>query len=411
MANVQTGTRYGLYIGAAASCGRDRMRGSGMAKMRLAVLGLGRGAVLTVPALAAHSRIDLIAGCDPSADARAGFGIRSFASAEQLFANDDFDALYIASPHQFHAEHAIMAAKAGKHVLVEKPMAVTLDDAAQMVEAARAADTVLMVGPSHGYDPPVALAADLVASGEAGPVRMIHTSNFTDFLYRPRRAAELDTAQGGGVVLSQATHQIDMVRRIAASPVVSVRAWAGGWDARATEGAFTALVSFANGTAANLTYAGYARYDSDKSAGWVGELGGDKDPAAHGRARADLAAKDEAAAKSERGFAAASWLPSPPHHHEHFGSLIACCEQADLELTPQGVNVHNDSGLRAIAAPLPAVQRAAVADAFVGAVLDQQPCLFDGQWGLTSLAICHAILLSAHEGRDVSLSELLPPNN
>ena len=171
--------------------------------VRLAVLGLGRGAVLTVPALVGHPRISLVAGCDPNADARAGFGLPAYANAEELLARrDDFDAVYIASPHEFHARHAVLAARAGKHILVEKPMAVTLAEAAAMVAAAEAAGTVLMVGPSHGYDPPVALAAELIASGEAGAVRLIHAANFTDFLYRPRRPAELDTAQGGGVVLS-----------------------------------------------------------------------------------------------------------------------------------------------------------------------------------------------------------------
>ena len=57
--------------------------------VRLAILGLGRGAVLTVPAFVAHPRIELIAGCDPSAAARDGFGKTSFASAEELFADGD----------------------------------------------------------------------------------------------------------------------------------------------------------------------------------------------------------------------------------------------------------------------------------------------------------------------------------
>lgn len=378
-----------------------------MDRVRLAVLGLGRGAVLTVPALAAHPEIEIVAGCDPNEAARTGFGYLGFETADELFSWGEFDAVYIASPHEFHAEHTIMATDFGKHVLVEKPMAVTLVEAADMVDAARVAESILMVGPSHGYDPPVALAAELVASGEAGQVRMIHAMNYTDFLYRPRRPAELDTALGGGVVLSQATHQIDMVRRIVNSPVISVRAWTGGWDARASEGAFTALISFESGAAASITYSGYARYDSDMQAGWVGEMGGAKDPAAHGKARAALAAIDEQQAKQARTFAAGSSHPPAPQHHERFGSVLISCENADIELTPQGANFHGDDGVRAIVAPLPLVQRTNVAEAFVRAIIDGEKPLFDGQWGLASLAICHAILLSAREGRDVKLSELL----
>ena len=274
--------------------------------LRLAVLGLGRGAVLTVPALAAHPEIEIVAACDPNPAALAGFGQPGFASAAELFDWGRFDAVYIASPHEFHAEHAVMAARAGKHALVEKPMAVTLAEARAMVAAADAAGTVLMIGPSHGYDPPVDLAARLIASGEAGAVRLIEARNFTDFLYRPRRPAELEAALGGGVVLSQATHQVDIVRRLAASPVVAVRGWTGGWDARAQVGAFTAQLQFASGAAATLTYSGYARYDSDAEAGWTAELGGLKDPQTHGRARAALAMADEQGAKAARTFAASS---------------------------------------------------------------------------------------------------------
>ncbi len=375
--------------------------------LRLAVLGLGRGAVLTAPALAAHPGIALVAGCDPDPAARAGFDRRTFAHAEELFAWGQFDAVYVASPHQFHAAHAIMAARAGKQALVEKPMAVDLAEAQAMVRAAKQAGTVLMIGPSHGYDPPVALAASLIASGEAGAVRLIEARNFTDFLYRPRRPAELDTAQGGGVVLSQATHQIDIVRRLAASPVTSVRAWTGGWDARASEGAFAAQLHFASGAAASLIYSGYARYDSDGAAGWIGELGAAKDPKAHARARAALAAADEAQAKAARTFAAGWPNITPPLHHERFGQVLALCERADLELTPAGVTLHGDSGPRAIPAPLPGVQRLGVVQAFVDAITDGVPPLFDGRWGLESLAVCHALLHSARENRDIAPADLI----
>lgn len=375
--------------------------------VRLAVLGLGRGAVLTVPALAAHPDIEIVAGCDPDPAALAGFGRQGFASAEALFAWGAFDGVYIASPHEFHADHAQMAARAGKHALVEKPMAVSLADAAAMAAAAEMAGTVLMIGPSHGYDPPVDLAARLIAGGEVGAVRLIEARNFTDFLYRPRRPAELETALGGGVVLSQATHQIDMVRRLAASPVRSVRAWTGGWDARASEGAFTALLHFASGAAASLTYSGYARYDSDALAGWAGEMGGAKDPAAHGRARAALAAADERAAKAARTFAAGWPDVSPPAHHERFGTVLALCEGADIELTPAGLVVHGDTGPQAMPVPLPPVQRANVADAFVRAIQSGAPPLFGARWGLDSLAVCHALLVSAHEGREVNPADLI----
>lgn len=382
-----------------------------MRVLRLGIVGLGRGAVLTVPAFAAHPHIGIVGGCDPNAEARAGFaaqtGARSHADLETLLGDPEIDAVYIASPHEFHAGHTVAAARAGKHVLVEKPMAVTLGDAARMVEAARAAGTVLMVGPSHGYDAPVALAADLIADGTAGAARMIHAFAYTDFLYRPRRPAELLRAEGGGVVLSQGSHQVDVVRRLADSPVKSVRAWVGDWDAaRRGDGAFTALLTFESGAAASLVYSGYARYDSDALAGWAGELGTVKTPGAHARTRAALAAGNEGAAKTARGFAARAEAVRAPYH-ERLGAVIACCANADLELTPDGVVVHGDDGPELRPVPLPPVRRHGVADAFARAVLEGEAPLFDGAWGLETLAVLHALLRSAAEGRDVSPAELI----
>ena len=111
-----------------------------------------------------------------------------------------------------HAEHAISAARHGKHVLVEKPMALTLDDCTQMIDAAARAGVQLVVGHSHSFDAPIRRTREIIASGTFGAVRMIQALYYTDFLYRPRRPEELDTTRGGGVVWSQAAHQVDIVR-------------------------------------------------------------------------------------------------------------------------------------------------------------------------------------------------------
>src|SRR5262249_45623224 len=179
---------------------------------------------------------------------------------------------------------------------------------AAMIAAARAAGGVLVVGPSHGFDAPIARAAELIAEGRYGAVRMVTALQFTDYLYRPRRPAELDRARGGGVVLGQAAHQIDVVRRLVGAPVASVRAQVGAWDrARPVEGAYTAFLTFENGAASVLAYAGHGHFDSDEWMGWIGETGRGKDPSAHGAARRQLArAASETALKAERayGFAA-----------------------------------------------------------------------------------------------------------
>ncbi|MFN6979934.1 MAG: Gfo/Idh/MocA family protein, partial [Gemmobacter sp.] len=271
--------------------------------VRLGVAGLGRGFMLTLPSLRADPRIRLVAAAARREDQRrafaAEFGGRAHGCVADLAADPDVEAIYIATPHQMHAEHAALALAAGKHVLVDKPLAVTIADGTAMVAAARAAGRHLIVGPSHSFDGPVAQAAALIGGGGIGQVRMIQAFNWTDFLYRPRRPEELVTDAGGGVVFSQAVHQIDVVRLLAGGMATSVFARTGAWDAaRPTEGAYAALIGFAGGAFATLAYSGYGRFDSDEWMGWVGELGAPRSSGGHGRARRALAGAGDAAAET-----------------------------------------------------------------------------------------------------------------
>ena len=109
--------------------------------LRLGVVGLGRAFSLMLPTLVQDERIELVAACDPREPARAQFA-RDFQqpvypSIDALVADPRVEAVYIASPHEFHAEHTRMAAAGGKHVLVEKPMALTMAECDTMIEACR----------------------------------------------------------------------------------------------------------------------------------------------------------------------------------------------------------------------------------------------------------------------------------
>jgi phthalate 4,5-cis-dihydrodiol dehydrogenase len=380
--------------------------------LQIGVLGLSRGFVLMRPTFLADPRCRLVAAADPRAEARAAFQAEfdapAYASAEDLCADPAAEIVYIASPHQWHAEHAILAARHGKHVLVEKPMALSLADCRAMQAAAETSGVHLIVGPSHSYDAPIARTAELIASAAHGTLRMITALNFTDFLYRPRRPEELDSAQGGGVVFSQAAHQIDVVRRLAGAPIRSVRAQTGAWDpARPTEGAYQAFLTFEGGATATLSYSGYGRYDSDALMDWVGETGGRKDPADYGAARRRLASADEDELKRLRAYGSGPQsLSSATSFHEHFGFVIASCERADLRPTATGVEVYAEDARRTIEMPPPAAPRAEVIDEFWGAVIEGAAPLHDGVWGAANLAACLAILKSSAQGREVMLDEL-----
>src|ERR1700722_13444133 len=149
--------------------------------LRLGVIGLGRAFTLMLPTFAAHPRITMVAASDPRQDSRERFaeefGAKVYADAEALCADNVVQAVYIASPHQFHVAHVKLAAAHGKHVLVEKPMALTLSDCRDMIAAAKAAGIQLLVGHSHSYDRPYSRAREMISSGAYGRVRMINAWN------------------------------------------------------------------------------------------------------------------------------------------------------------------------------------------------------------------------------------------
>lgn len=383
--------------------------------LRLGVAGLGRAFVLMLPSFRADPRVRLVACAAPRAESRAAFAVefggRGHATVNDLAADPAVEAIYIATPHQMHAEHVIAAAEAGKHVLVDKPLAVSLADGDRMVAAARKAGVHLVVGPSHSFDAPIALARAIIESGEFGNLRMVQALNYTDFLYRPRRPEELATDAGGGVIFSQAVHQIDMVRLLAGGMASSVAAVTGAWDrSRPTEGAYSALLTFGSGAFASLTYSGYAHYDSDIWMGDVGELGNDKASADYGKARralADIPPDRERAAKTTRTYGGGA-DPPVPAHHEHFGPLVAVCDRADLRATPDGIEIFADTERSFRPAPFGAVPRATVIDALWSAVRDGRAPAQTGEWGLASLEVCHAILQAAATQAWVPLSRQVP---
>lgn len=375
--------------------------------------GLGRAFMLMLPTLAGHARVQLLACADPREEARARFqrdfpGSRAYPDTASMCADPDLDAVYIATPHQFHAADALAACNARKHALIEKPMAVTLDECAAMIAAATRAGVHLVIGHSHSHDGPVLHARRLITSGAFGRLRMMTALTFTDFLYRPRRPEELVTEQGGGVVFSQGAHQLDIIRLLGGGVLRSVRAQTFAWDpTRPTEGAYTALLTFEDGAAASLTYSGHGRFDSDELLGWIGETGRRRDPADYGAARRALAAThDEIAAKTRRAYGPDSpplAPPAPPEFHNQFGFLLACCERADLRITAEGVMVYAEDRRWFEPTPLPPVPRAEVLDEFCAAALDGVAPLHSGAWGMATLEACLGLLRSAREGREVTL--------
>jgi phthalate 4,5-cis-dihydrodiol dehydrogenase len=341
---------------------------------------------------------------EPAADMRdaaaAETGAAAYADLPAMLHGAQLDAVYIATPTELHPEHVAQACAAGKHVLTEKPMAIRVDQAQVMVAAADLHKVVLQVGHSHSYDLPIARMREIVASGALGRVRMIHTWNFTDWMTRPRRPAEFDVEQGGGVTYRQGAHQIDILRLIGGGMVKSVRAQTFDWDERRRSiGAHTIFLHFADGTTATAIYNGYGHFSGAELIGGVGEWGEPMRPRAPTQTSAPLSPDQELAAKRKR---ARSAIPASAPHQPHFGLTLVSCERGDIRQSPDGLLVYSENGCEEIALPNDQSPRDRVIAEFADAIAGK-PVTHTGRWGLANLEACTAAIESSRTGKEIEL--------
>jgi len=261
------------------------------------------------------------------------------------------------------------------------------------------------VGHTHAFDPAVRLMREIVVRGDLGRLGLIHSFNYTNYLYRPRRPEELDTAQGGGVLFNQVPHQIDTARLLAGGIVRSVRASTTVLDpARPTEASCAALLQFDNGAVASLVYSGYDHFDSDEWHFGISERGSPK-KIEHGAARRALVnAQDETHARIANFAYGATGADLPPHQ-PHFGITIATCAEGDMRATGDGVAIYGRDGMRQIPIPrgdsMPG--RREVLDDMRVAIRAGRAPVHDGRWGKATVEVALAILRSSREGREISL--------
>ena len=244
--------------------------------LRLGIAGLGVASTQILPPISALSYVKITAAADTRPDAlekfRAVYQGETYTSVQGMCERAGIDAVYVATPNTLHAEHAIIAARSGKHIIVEKPMAMSLAECDAMNEAAEKCGVKLLCGHTHSFDPPIRKIREIVKSGRLGKLCMINSWNYNEFMYRPRMRHEL--AMSRGVVLNQGPHHVDIVRLIGGGIVRSVRAMTGIWDkARRHEGSYTCYLEFEDGTPATLVYSGYGFFDTAELFDWVGEGG------------------------------------------------------------------------------------------------------------------------------------------
>jgi phthalate 4,5-cis-dihydrodiol dehydrogenase len=369
-----------------------------MTRLKFGIAGLGTAGLAFIPPLRARDDAELVAVADPDAAVAGQYGVAAYPALEAMLDHPGLDAVIVATPTMLHTRHAIAALEAGKHVVLEKPMATDLGDAQAILHAAGRCGRALLIGHSHSFDLPVQRMRAIIASGVLGRVRMIHSWAFTDWMYRPRRPDELDARQGGGVVMRQGAHQFDIIRLLGGGDLESVTAQTFDWDpARHGLGAHTALLRFASGAVASAVYNGYGGLGMAELTQGIGEWGFAEPPTVPSQR---IPPSDVAAAKRSRANASdKSQAPFQPH----FGQTVVSCERGDIRQSPNGLIVYSPAGREEIALPAGQIPHAMLLGEFLDGISGRRALLHDGRWGLANLEVCLAVVQSAKSGETVRL--------
>ena len=368
--------------------------------------------------------IEVAGGADINQRVRSAFqerypAARVYDTAEGLLADPDIEAVWIATPNRFHTEQTVLAAQNGKHVVVEKPMALTLADAERMIKAAEDNGVSLLCGHTQGFMPQVRAMRRVVKSGRLGKVKAVNSLAYTDWMVSPRAGDEADLSAGGGLIFRQVPHQADTIRLLGDGRITSIQATVGQWaDWRSkTPGFYTALMRFDNGAVSQMTYNGYGyfltqelvEWSSDRSANGTPEERGAIRHALREGSRSEDELKDQGrigganqqpgrAAQTRDGARGQQWVPG------NTGLVLVSCEKGDMRYSRYGITVYSDAGREDITVEEPYLPgREDLAELYEAAVNDG-PVFHDGRWGMATLEISLAMMQSSEEQREVRLT-------
>lgn len=229
------GTSRRRFIGLAGSAAAAGAAGQAPAKkIRYALVGLGRliqNHVLPAFAQCSLSRVTALVSGDPEKARRLAdqYGVSpkniyNYQNYDQLSGNDEVDAVYIALPNGMHAEYTVRGAKAGKHVLVEKPMANKPEECQAMVEACRRAGRKLMVGYRLRHQPYHQRAIRICREKQFGAVKLILADAGFNMRLDPNEWRFRAKLAGGGSLMDLGVYVVQATRYFIAEEPLEINA-------------------------------------------------------------------------------------------------------------------------------------------------------------------------------------------
>jgi phthalate 4,5-cis-dihydrodiol dehydrogenase len=383
------------------------------------IVGLGMAGAGIVNSLARLPMVRLAAAADLRENALAAFRDqfhgKVYQSFEGLCEDPDIDAVWVATPSPMHCEHAIALAEHGKHVIVEKPMATSLDECQRMIDAADRNNVVLIAGGARSFEPAFVEMQRILVSGRLGRLGALATWAFTTWAIRAREPHELDVNRGGGGIYNQAPHSIDVLRLLGGGMVRSVRGMTCQLlPEREGPAYFQAYLEFEDGTPASAMYNGYGYINGWEFTPWGETFQRQAASEAAYEYRRKLRAHeaDEYAARETLRFGGrpagggsggdGGWTP------QDAGIVVASCERGEIRQSATGLYVYDDGGRHDEPLPPGTSMRLNEVTDLIDAISGRRRPLHDGRWGMATMEVVLGLIRSAAEHREIMMEHQVP---
>ena len=268
------------------------------------------------------------------------YPVKTYSSYEQLLDDPEVEAVYIPLPNALHKEWTIKAARKGKHVLCEKPLAISSEDCRQMIEECRRNNVKLMEGFMYRYSDRIGKALRLIGKNRIGQVKYINSYFFS--LASRASGDRIDPAMGGGALLDLGCYPVNLVSLIAGAEPVSIAAEA--IPINGVDSIVSAVLLYESGLIANI------------QCGWINEF--------------------RSLGTTIMGTEGTLWIPEP--FWGNAGAIYLTTPDGETEI------------------PVEATDRfKAEIENFADAIREKRPLLLDPEEAIRNLRIIRAILAEA----------------
>jgi phthalate 4,5-cis-dihydrodiol dehydrogenase len=226
------------------------------------ILGAGFFGAVHARAIGATQGARLVAVCAEEAELAQSFaaehGGKAYSDWRSLLDDRTVEAVLIATPHHLHCEMAVAAASAGKHLLIEKPMARTAAECSAIIAAAERHGVKLMIGHILHFSLPGLVARQIIDGGEIGRPVVGSSAMLKLWMESNRRGWHLDPATGGGMLMTAGIHALDLLIWLMGGSVAALSAASGAlFHDQAADDSSMMLLRFADGRFGQVASIGY----------------------------------------------------------------------------------------------------------------------------------------------------------